>query len=74
VDFHHQRSGVGTRLVRFSEQVAEAAGQREMVLHAREKAVPFYERLGYEARGETFIEVTVPHRQMSRKLRPAGPP
>lgn len=68
VDFHRQRSGLGTRLVHFSETVAKARGQREMVLHAREKAVPFYERLGYAVRGEPFVEVTLPHREMWRTL------
>ena len=68
VDFSRQRSGLGTRLVRYSEEVSRAAGQREMVLHAREKAVPFYERLGYEVRGEPFVEVTLPHREMWRSL------
>src|SRR6185369_12391390 len=62
VDFHRQRGGLGSRLVRFSEEVAKAAGQREMVLNAREKAIPFYERLGYAVRGEPFLEVTLPHR------------
>jgi predicted GNAT family N-acyltransferase len=68
VDFHRQRSGLGTRLVRFSETVAKAAGKREMVLNAREKAIPFYERLGYAVRGEPFVEVTLPHREMARML------
>lgn len=68
VDFHRQRSGLGTRLVHYSETVAKAAGQREMVLNAREKAVPFYERLGYAVRGEPFVEVTLPHREMWRAL------
>lgn len=68
VDFTRQRSGLGTRLVRFSEEFARGAGMREMVLHAREKAVPFYERLGYAVRGEAFVEVTLPHREMWRSL------
>jgi predicted GNAT family N-acyltransferase len=68
IDFHRQRDGVGTRLVRFSEEVARRAGHREMVLHAREKAVPFYERLGYRTRGEPFVEVTLPHIAMWRAL------
>jgi ribosomal protein S18 acetylase RimI-like enzyme len=68
IDFHRQRGGVGTGLVRFSEAVARRAGQREMVLHAREKAVPFYERLGYQTRGEPFVEVTLPHIAMWRSL------
>ena len=68
IDFHRQRDGLGTRLVRYSEEVARRLGHREMVLHARRKAVPFYERLGYATRGEPFVEVTVPHIAMWRRL------
>jgi len=68
IDFHRQRDGLGTRLVRYSEEVARRAGHREMALHARLKAVPFYERLGYATRGEPFVEVTLPHIAMGRSL------
>lgn len=68
VDFDHQRSGVGTKLVHFSEQVARRRGFREMVLHARHTAVPFYERLGYVTYGEPFVEVTIPHIAMRMTL------
>jgi len=68
VDFDRQQTGLGTRLVHYSEQVARAAGFREMVLHARKTAVPFYERLGYTAYGEPFVEVTVPHVAMKLEL------
>jgi predicted GNAT family N-acyltransferase len=72
VDFDRQHGGVGTRLVRFSETVALRLGFKKMVLNARTTAVPFYERLGYEAHGEPFIEVTVPHVRMSKRLAPAS--
>jgi predicted GNAT family N-acyltransferase len=68
VDFDRQGHGVGTRLVRYSESVAREQGQREMRLHARHSAVAFYERLGYEAYGEPFVEVTVPHLAMKKRL------
>jgi len=69
IDFTRQRTGVGTRLVAFSEEVARARGQREMRLHARRTAVPFYERLGYRTEGEPFVEVTLPHIAMTKPLR-----
>jgi predicted GNAT family N-acyltransferase len=72
VDFEHQRRGVGSQLVAFSERVAREAGFREMVLNARETAVPFYERHGYEKHGAPFVEVTVPHFAMSKTLAPAA--
>ncbi len=63
-----QRSGIGRALVAFSETRAKELGFREMVLHAREPAVPFYEKLGYETFGEPFVEVTIPHRAMRKRL------
>jgi predicted GNAT family N-acyltransferase len=73
VDFEHQRRGVGSALVAFSERVAREAGFREMLLNARDTAVPFYERHGYEKHGEPFVEVTVRHFAMSKPLAsPAG--
>lgn len=63
-----QGGGIGAVLVRFSEQVARSSGYRRMVLHARETAVAFYLRLGYEIEGEEFTEVGIPHRFMARRL------
>jgi predicted GNAT family N-acyltransferase len=68
IDFDRQRGGVGTQLVRFSEDVARRRGFRNMVLHARDTAVPFYERLGYTGKGEPFLEVTIPHLAMEKAL------
>lgn len=63
-----QGQGIGGNLVAFSEDYARAAGFSTMALHARETAVEFYERLGYAAYGEPFIEVTIPHRAMRKEL------
>ncbi len=68
VEEHCQRKGIGTALVAYSESVAVGLDCNEMVLHAREEAVPFYERLGYEKRGESFIAVTIPHFFMRKCL------
>ncbi|HEY3494322.1 MAG TPA: GNAT family N-acetyltransferase [Polyangiaceae bacterium] len=70
VEFERQRSGVGSALVGFSETVARERGFEQMVLAAREAAIPFYERLGYESHGEPFVEVTIPHLMMRKSLRP----
>jgi len=63
-----QRSGVGSAFVRFSERFAADNGFRLMTLHARDTAVPFYERLGYERYGDPFEEVTIPHWKMRKNL------
>lgn len=68
VSQHLQGRGFGTRLVKYSESFAKQHGYHEIVLHARESAIEFYEKLGYQKRGEQFIEVTIPHYQMWKIL------
>jgi len=63
-----QGKGVGKRMVKHSESLALQQGFREMVLHARETAVPFYESLGYTKVGDRFLEVTLPHWTMTKVL------
>lgn len=63
-----QGQGLGSELVRWSEEVAREAGATEMHLHARESAVRFYEKLGYDAEGASFVEVGIPHRAMRKQL------
>ena len=63
-----QGRGFGAELVRFSEVVARQRGFSRMVLNARDRAVPFYLKLGYEIEGEPFVEVTIPHRRMVKGL------
>lgn len=63
-----QGRGIGTALVAHSERVARQLGYRRLVLHARDTAVGFYERLGYAKVGEPFVEVTIPHQEMAKLL------
>jgi N-acetylglutamate synthase-like GNAT family acetyltransferase len=59
---------VGARLVVYAEDFAKKLGFRRVVLNARKSVVGFYERLGYEKIGGEFIEVTIPHQTMQKKL------
>jgi GNAT superfamily N-acetyltransferase len=68
VDFDRQRRGIGKALVARSEELARSSGYTTMILHARETAVAFYTALGYEIFDEPFVEVTVPHRKMRKRL------
>jgi predicted N-acetyltransferase YhbS len=64
----HQRKGIGGGLVRIAEKTAREEGCREIILHARETAKDFYLALGYEAVGERFVEIGIPHWNMVKKL------
>lgn len=68
VDLEWQKKGVGTMLVAASEKFASQHGYDKIVLHARDLAVPFYLRLGYEVYGEPFTEVGIEHRAMRKKI------
>jgi predicted GNAT family N-acyltransferase len=63
-----QRKGVGNALVQASEELAQQLGFTQMVLHARETAVPFYNALGYNSVGAQFEEVGIPHFRMEKAL------
>ncbi len=63
-----QGKGIGTQLVAASESVAKSAQFKKMTLHARETAVPFYLRLGYQKVGIKFEEVNIPHFKMEKIL------
>lgn len=68
VDERVKGRGIGRMMVKYSEEFARERGFQEMVLHARETAVPFYEQLGYTKVGGRFTEVTIPHWVMVRAL------
>ncbi|MCX6352315.1 MAG: GNAT family N-acetyltransferase [Bacteroidetes bacterium] len=61
-----QGKGVGTALVKFSEQFSKENNYSEISLHARDTAVPFYLRMDYEIYDAPFEEVGIPHRKMRK--------
>ncbi|HJU83888.1 MAG TPA: GNAT family N-acetyltransferase [Holophagaceae bacterium] len=65
---HRQGTGIGRRLVEEAERRAKELGFEWMILHARDTAVGFYERLGYTVVGDPFVEVGIPHREMEKAL------
>jgi len=68
VDKELQRSGIGRRLVMFSEAFALNRGFSKMYCHARDNAVPFYLQLEYEIVGEPFTEIGITHFRMVKEL------
>lgn len=63
-----ERRGLGALLMRHGENRLRLLGAASAWLAARESAVGFYERMGYAVEGNAFIEVTLPHRRMARRL------
>lgn len=64
-----QKKGIGASMMNFAENIARDKGYEKMIMHARKTAVGFYEKLGYTIAGKEFIEVSIPHYVMEKKLR-----
>lgn len=63
-----RRQGIGGQILQRLEQEARALGLQRCRLHAQEHARNFYANLGYQAQGEVFLEVDIPHIAMTREL------
>lgn len=63
-----QGTGLGRALVDEAEAKARAQGFTRIMLHARDKAIGFYERLGYHREGGLFTEIGIVHQQMAKRL------
>jgi GNAT superfamily N-acetyltransferase len=64
-----QGKGVGKAIMNFAENVARDRGYKKITMHARKNAIGFYEKMGYEVRGDEFSEVTIPHYLMEKSLK-----
>lgn len=60
--------GAGRALMVELEAEARRHGRRRVKLAAQESARPFYERLGYQAFGERFMDAGIPHVWMDKEL------
>lgn len=63
-----QGKGIGRALMNFAENLARDRGYRIISMHARKNAVGFYERMDYKVVGNEFVEITIPHYLMEKKL------
>ena len=65
----HRSRGVGAALLDALTAAAAEAGVRELALHAQLAARAFYERAGFRAEGEVYVEAGLPHVDMRKRLR-----
>ena len=64
-----QGKGIGASMMNFAENIARDNGYKKIVMHARKTAIGFYEELGYTVIGSEFVEVSIPHFIMEKRLR-----
>lgn len=63
-----QGKGIGRAIMSFAENIARDRGYKVLSMHARANATGFYEKMGYKVQGDQFVEVTIPHYVMEKKL------
>lgn len=59
---------LGNRLLAECEQRIQAEGGHTIFLSAQVRVQPFYEKLGYVASGETYLDEYCPHIHMEKKI------
>ena len=64
-----QGKGIGRTIMQFAENLARDRGFKRIFMHARDTAVGFYQKQGYEKKGEMFTEVSIPHYVMEKIIR-----
>ncbi|TDQ42154.1 GNAT family N-acetyltransferase [Aureibacillus halotolerans] len=64
----HRGYGIGKHLMHAIEKLATLNQLSAVQLNAQSHALPFYEKLGYEAVSEPFMEANMPHVTMLKKL------
>ncbi len=64
----HRGTGVGLAIMHEVEAEARRHGRTRLKLASQEDAVPFYERQGYRAFGERFMDANIPHFWMDKEL------
>ena len=55
---------LGSQVLQALTDAARARGDREVMLHAQRSAIAFYDRLGWQRRGEAFEEAGIAHQEM----------
>ncbi|MGQ7260501.1 GNAT family N-acetyltransferase [Vreelandella sp. V005] len=61
-------TGIGVVLMQTAIEAARQAGHPQVVLSAQVHALAFYERLGFIAHGDEFMDAGIPHREMALPL------
>ena len=72
VDRTERGGGYGREVMKHLEICARAHGASTARLASQVEAVAFYERLGYAAFGDLFIDAGILHRWMEKPLEPSG--
>lgn len=64
----NRNGGSGKAIMEAIENFAVKEGFKKLKLNAQTQAIPFYEKLGYEAVSDEFLDAGIPHRTMIKTI------
>lgn len=64
----YRRCGFSREIIKEIEKLAKELTLKSIYLHAQVSAIPFYQRLGYQAEGLEFEEAGIKHQGMRKQL------
>jgi predicted GNAT family N-acyltransferase len=64
----HRLQGIGAEMLRYALEFAKKNGYQESFLESQTQATSFYEKLGFQAEGDIFMDAGIPHVLMRKKL------
>jgi len=69
VDRRYQNKGIGRKIVAHMEDIARKNNAERLILHARDNALVFYEKLGYIITEKSYLLFnSIQHYKMSKTL------
>lgn len=63
-----RKQGKGTAIVKYAEEMAKQFNKPSLLVIAQIQAKGFYEKIGYAAVGEPFIDAGLPHIRMVKRI------
>ncbi|MBQ8429558.1 MAG: GNAT family N-acetyltransferase [Clostridia bacterium] len=64
----YRGKNIGREILRAAEAFVQERGEKKLILRAQCRALPFYEKCGYSAYGETVYEEGCPHLWVEKSL------
>jgi len=69
IDRRYQNKGIGREIVAYMEDIARKNNAEQLILHARNNALGFYEKLGYKITEKSYLLFnSIQHYKMRKEL------
>lgn len=65
----YRKKGIGIKLMSALINAAQKEGMKSIKLSSQTHAIPFYEKMGFKAEGNVYLEEGEPHQAMVYQLR-----